>query len=172
MKSFSRLAALIGLGLGVLVVDFFTKAYALNLLPYSSTTPLYPYGGVGVFHQFLGIDFCLQLTLNRGAAWGLFQGLQIPLTAARLLILGALVVYLVFFNRQKRAEWGLVLICVGALGNLLDFFLYGFVVDFLHFTFWGYHFPVFNLADSAITVGAALLLIQSFFCKKVTSHAS
>ena len=53
----------------------------------------------------------------------------------------------------------------GALGNLIDRIAYGYVVDFLDFYWNDYHFPAFNLADSAITCGAALLLWDSFVKK-------
>ena len=56
----------------------------------------------------------------------------------------------------------LTLVLGGALGNLIDRVAYGYVVDFLDFYWNSYHFPAFNVADSAISVGAALLLLDSF----------
>ena len=56
----------------------------------------------------------------------------------------------------------LALVLGGALGNLIDRVAYGYVVDFLDFYWNTYHFPAFNVADSAISVGAALLLLDSF----------
>ena len=56
----------------------------------------------------------------------------------------------------------LALVLGGALGNLIDRVAYGYVVDFLDFYWGNYHFPAFNVADSAISVGAALLLLDSF----------
>jgi signal peptidase II len=56
----------------------------------------------------------------------------------------------------------LTLVMGGALGNLLDRVAYGYVVDFLDFYWGSYHFPAFNVADSAISVGAALLILDSF----------
>ncbi|MBU6446833.1 MAG: signal peptidase II, partial [Verrucomicrobia bacterium] len=51
------------------------------------------------------------------------------------------------------------LVVTGAIGNVLDYCLYGHVIDFIHFTFWGYSFPIFNVADSCITIGILTLLL-------------
>lgn len=51
------------------------------------------------------------------------------------------------------------LIVTGAAANAFDYLRYGYVVDFFHFTFWGYSFPIFNLADTYITLGAASLFL-------------
>ena len=56
-------------------------------------------------------------------------------------------------------------IIVGAVGNLVDYVAYGFVVDMFHFILWGYDYPVFNVADTAITVGMGWLIVLSFFLK-------
>ena len=68
--------------------------------------------------------------------------------------------------RRHRTEilfcWGLAFIAAGAVGNLIDRVAYGHVVDFLDFHFAGWHFWAFNVADSAITLGAGLLILDSF----------
>jgi signal peptidase II len=61
------------------------------------------------------------------------------------------------------------LVLAGALGNLYDRLAYGYVIDFLHVYYDTWHFPVFNIADSAICIGAFLLLIDAFFEQKVNS---
>lgn len=60
---------------------------------------------------------------------------------------------------------GLALVLGGAVGNLVDRFHYGYVVDFIdvYFSRWNYHFPAFNVADSAISIGAALLIVDALF---------
>ena len=68
-------------------------------------------------------------------------------------------------QQEKFFCFALALILGGALGNLIDRMAYGYVVDFLDFYWQTYHFPVFNVADSAITCGAVLLLWQSFTTK-------
>ena len=61
---------------------------------------------------------------------------------------------------QRLFAWALALILGGALGNVIDRALHGYVVDFLDFHLRGRHFPSFNIADSAITLGAALLILD------------
>jgi signal peptidase II len=63
-------------------------------------------------------------------------------------------------GHQKMFAWALSLILGGAIGNVIDRLLHGYVVDFFDFHARGYHFPAFNIADSAITVGAALLIFD------------
>ncbi len=91
---------------------------------------------------------------NTGAAFGLFQGKN-PLLAVLALVV---VVILAVWFRALVASWlgavALGLQLGGALGNLIDRFRHGFVVDFIDFSFW----PTFNIADSAITVGVLLLI--------------
>lgn len=72
----------------------------------------------------------------------------------------------VWLSRLKRSQLklslALVLIIAGAIGNLIDRSLYGYVVDFLHVYYQQWHYPVFNIADCAITIGAGLLIWDSF----------
>lgn len=142
-------------------LDVLTKALALHFVP-----PLmpksggYPFGGIPVFECSV-ISFSLNTIGNSGAAWGLFQGHSGLLFALRCAVIGALLLYLVFsrsLHRKGYQALALWLIAAGAVGNAIDYVMYGSVVDFLHFCFWQSSFPIFNLADSCITVGAMLLL--------------
>jgi signal peptidase II len=67
-------------------------------------------------------------------------------------------------QRWEAAAWALIL--GGALGNLIDRVLYGYVIDFLDVYYGEWHWPAFNVADSAITVGVAMLLIDSFWPRR------
>jgi len=166
IRRYRAVAMLLVLGLVLLFLDFWSKSYIYNVLPHIRG----PHGGIPVFSHFLGgIDFSINLAFNRGAAWGLFADMQIPLLCFRIAVVLALLVYLIFFNKNRQMLVPLVLIITGAIGNIVDFFLYGSVVDFLLFTFWGWHFPLFNLADSMITIGVVLLLALSLFSKKKAS---
>lgn len=149
----------------LLALDVFTKLYAIDKIP-----PLqsggYPFGGVPLFNDFLGISFSLNTIFNTGAAWGLFAQYPEALFAVRILFVLGFSLYFFFFKKtfiQVSAFW---LIAVGALGNALDYLMYGHVVDFLHFVFWGYSFPIFNLADSFICLGVFLLYFFSPFRAK------
>ncbi len=108
--------------------------------------------------------FNLVLAHNRGAAFSflsdaggwqraLFIGIAVAATAV-------IVVLLVRHSSERLFSAGLALVLGGALGNLCDRVALGHVVDFLDFHAFGWHFWAFNLADSAITVGAALLILD------------
>ena len=106
--------------------------------------------------------FNLVLVYNRGAAFSLFSsasGWQRELFIAIALIASAWIVYLLRrYPRQTLFCFALSLILGGAIGNVIDRVLFGAVIDFLDFHLGGYHWPAFNVADSAITCGAALLI--------------
>ena len=106
--------------------------------------------------------FNLALVYNRGAAFSFLSsasGWQRELFIAIALIASAWVVYLLRrYPRQTLFCFALSLILGGAVGNVIDRLLLGVVVDFLDFHLAGYHWPAFNIADSAITCGAALLI--------------
>ena len=106
--------------------------------------------------------FNLALVYNRGAAFSFLSsasGWQRELFIAIALIASGWVVYLLRrYPRQTLFCFALSLILGGAVGNVIDRLLLGVVVDFLDFHLAGYHWPAFNIADSAITCGAALLI--------------
>lgn len=154
-------------GFCVFVCDFITKYMTYLYLPIKplSHGDLYPYGGIGVFKDFFGIEFSLIHAINKGAAWGVMADFQHYLLAVRFVLVLVLLAYL-FFSK-KHPEWRIpmAMIVAGAVGNIVDYFLYGHVVDMFHFIFWGYDYPVFNVADSAIFIGIVWLFIASFFDK-------
>lgn len=110
----------------------------------------------------LSAVFDLSFVRNRGVSFGLFQADQLWSRALLILISAAIAGFFLYWLRQ--AERGLTVLSLGlviggALGNLIDRARFGFVVDFLDFS--GLYFPwVFNVADAAITVGAALLMLD------------
>ncbi len=96
---------------------------------------------------------------NTGAAFGLFQGLGNPFFIAVSLI--AVAVVTVMLIRGKEDGLSLSFILGGALGNLLDRLRLGYVVDFIDLHAGRYHWPAFNVADSALSVGILLLLLST-----------
>ena len=106
--------------------------------------------------------FNLVLVHNRGAAFSLLSsasGWQRELFIAIAVIASVWVIYLLRrYPRQTLFCFALSLILGGAIGNVIDRVLFGAVIDFLDFHLGGYHWPAFNVADSAITCGAALLI--------------
>jgi signal peptidase II len=135
----------------IVVADQLTKALALRFLVHAPTWPIWP----GVFH--------LTLVINPGVAFGLFRGWGLAMTVLALAGLAGLMIG--SRSRTKAlhspwARWGLTAVLAGALGNLIDRLRIGGVVDFLDFRIW----PVFNLADSAITIGT-FCIVWSFLRK-------
>ncbi len=98
---------------------------------------------------------------NTGSAFGMFKSL------GNVFFIGAAVVAIVavafLIVRDKENRLGLSLILGGAAGNMTDRLVHGYVVDFLDFYAGSSHWPAFNVADSALTVGILLLLARSFF---------
>lgn len=163
MKSrYTPLWALL-IGIAVFVVDLLSKFYIQEYLPRMSRAfPAYPYGGIGVFKDFFGIEFSLTHHINKGAAWGILSDWQQALLLFRIALVIGLVIYVVFLNKKREWDIPFALIIAGAAGNVLDYFLYGHVIDMFHFVFWGYDYPVFNVADCAIFIGIAWLIIGSY----------
>ncbi len=146
--------------------DAILKAYVhLSIPVMNAASPIYPYDGIGVCHNWHGIDFAITHVVNKGAAWGAFASLQEYVLYARILIIGGLITYLFFIKAEPFRKLCLTLIATGAIGNVVDYFVYGHVIDMFYFIFWGYSYPVFNIADSAIFCGIACLLLQSVLLK-------
>ncbi len=105
----------------------------------------------------------LVLVQNKGISFGLFSRYAAGWLIS-ILTIGIVVVLFIWMRKLERAILALPfsLIIGGAIGNLIDRLNYGFVVDFIDFHFFGWHWPAFNIADSAITVGVIFLLIASF----------
>jgi len=105
---------------------------------------------------------------NRGVSFGLFASSS-PWTPVLLSAL-AIAIAIVLLVWLRKAETLLLSIALGiviggAVGNVIDRILWGHVFDFLDFHIAGYHWPAFNVADSAITIGVALILIDGFIAK-------
>ncbi|MFC1592468.1 signal peptidase II [Candidatus Omnitrophota bacterium] len=132
----------------ILIIDQLSKyIISHNFLPGQS---------VPLIKNFFHITY----VLNRGAAFGIFKGQLFFFIIAAV---GAIVFILVNLRRQKalQVKIALSLIASGAASNLIDRLRLGGVIDFLDFRVW----PVFNIADSAITIGAILLAYSMLFIK-------
>jgi signal peptidase II len=144
------------LALAVVVADYLSKVAVLAAFAPGESRALAPF-------------FNLVLVFNKGAAFSFLAsapGWQLPFFAAIAAVASAVISYLIYKHPANRLFClGLALILGGALGNLYDRVVYGHVVDFLDFHAAGWHWPAFNVADSAITVGAGILIVESFFHK-------
>ncbi len=107
--------------------------------------------------------FQFTLVHNTGAAWGMFSGSTFPLAIFSVLLSVAVAIFVV--ENAKRSNWMLVvggaLVVAGGLGNAVDRFALGYVVDFIRLSF--VDFPVFNIADIGVTCGFVLIIISIVF---------
>jgi signal peptidase II len=145
------------LSLVVVVLDLWTKSLAQGALAYGEFVPVLPF-------------FNLTLAYNPGAAFSFLADAggwqRYFFTVVAVVAVLIMLVWLLRLKGEKIVACSLALVIGGALGNLYDRVVLGHVVDFLDF-YWGvYHFPAFNLADSAITLGAVLLIIDMLFAGK------
>ena len=143
---------------GLLGVDALTKLLATRWVPPLNGS-MYPFGGIGLFENFFGMNFSLNFVVNTGAAWGLFPNHFVLLLSLRICVIAAILGYLLFFRSAGHSRIPLWFIVIGALGNIIDMFCYGHVIDFFHLQICGWSFPIFNIADSCITCGVILLLL-------------
>jgi signal peptidase II len=136
-----------------------TKQLTVRFLPFGMGHE------VVVFH-FFGIDCSLTHAINTGAAWGSFASMPHFLVCIRIILILGLIAYLALSTTLPACfRLPFILIASGALANVLDFFLYGHVIDMIHFVFWGYDYPVFNVADSAICIGTFSVLWMAMWKK-------
>lgn len=124
--------------------------------------------------QVIKLFFHITLVHNPGAAFGLFATLKPELREPFFFVipLATLGIIGVVFYRLKESQqlsiFALTLIIGGAIGNLIDRVRLGFVIDFLDFHWmFKYHFPAFNLADAAITIGVLILLLSIVYEKEI-----
>ncbi|WP_294519950.1 signal peptidase II [uncultured Anaerovibrio sp.] len=137
-----------GLGLIVFIIDQLVKGYITASMHLGQSVP--------VIKNYFYITY----VLNPGAAFGIFENQRLFFIGVALVLLGVVI----YFRKQLMKEhmlvqYGVGLLVGGAIGNLYDRLQNGLVVDFLDFRFW----PVFNIADVAICVGAGLIMFDICF---------
>lgn len=155
-----RLPWLLGLSALIVFLDRLTKAWVTLRIPMGGAIPVIPH--------FLRITHWT----NEGAAFSLFADSASPNVVRWALVsfssLAALVILIVLVrigNRITPTTVALALIFAGALGNVHDRIAFGSVVDFIEVHIFSYHWPDFNIADSAVVTGACLLLLDSLLTK-------
>jgi len=139
------------LALAVLAVDQLSKLWLLGLVGPYEAIRLLPF-------------FNLVMVWNTGVSFGMLGGAELgpwPFVALSALITAGLLVWLWRLEgRLLAAAVGAVI--GGAVGNMVDRVVYGAVADFFDFHLMGYHWPAFNVADAAIVVGVALIILEAF----------
>lgn len=144
-KWFKRLLSLGAVIVGVLA-DYFTKLLAVSRLQGEDPVPLWR----GVL-RFSYVE-------NRGAAWGMLENHRWVFMLFSALAIVVIVIYLIRRDPPLSLFLSLSLILSGGIGNMIDRTFRGYVVDFIEF--YLFEFPVFNLADCFVVVGAGLLVIR------------
>ena len=144
----------LGLAVVVLVVDQVTKQWIVEQYSLGMSDRITGFFNLVHVHNY-GAAFSF---LNNEGGWQRW-GFSVFAAVISLII----IVWIVRLSPQQRLEGcALALILGGALGNLYDRVALGYVIDFLDFHWSGWHFPAFNVADSGITLGAILIILDSF----------
>ncbi|MFD1955173.1 signal peptidase II [Paenibacillus thailandensis] len=145
-----------GIALFVFIVDFVTKKLIAARLE------------IGEQISVIGNFFLITSHRNRGAAFGILQEQRAFFIVITVVIVAAIIWYMqsIRDNRRSVLFTGLGFVLGGAVGNFLDRLLYGEVVDFFQFNFGSYTFPIFNVADSAICCGVALIILDTLLSAK------
>ena len=145
---------------------------------------------------FLIIDICTKLIINKylvvnesilvikhflnithvrntGAAWSLFSNQTILLLIVSTIVIIGIILYIKKnkpTNIIEKIAYSMIL--GGAIGNFTDRILYGYVIDFIDITLFGYNYPIFNLADTFIVIGVIILIIISWRCEHVRTKSN
>ncbi|MBN2409664.1 MAG: signal peptidase II [Candidatus Aminicenantes bacterium] len=154
-----RLLTLVFVTLPVVIADQVSKAWIARAIS--------PFDPLEIIPDFFHITFIR----NRGGAFGFLSGIdhsffQAGFIIATVAAIGFIaVLYAKLHDRQRWPATGMALIIGGAIGNLIDRVRWGSVVDFIDLHIYSHHWPAFNVADSAITVGSVVLGICIVFKK-------
>ena len=144
----------------LVVLDQASKIY-LTLV--NKTSPI----DLEVIRGFFRITY----TCNDGAAFSILKGKRVFFIIMTIIVVFLIVYYLLKNKVYWVEKYSLLLIISGAVGNLIDRIMYGYVIDFLDFIIFGYDFPVFNIADRFITIGAIGLISSILFLNKEGENA-
>lgn len=142
----------------MIVLDQISKVWVDSNLSLHQSIPVMPSFSITYAHNY-GAAFSFLSEAGGWQRW-FFAVLAIAVSVG-------IVIYLKKLKpEEKLLAVSLSLILGGAIGNIVDRVIYGYVIDFLDVYYQVYHWPIFNIADSAITVGVALMLIESFMEKE------
>ena len=133
----------------ILLMDILTKQIVIKLM--------IPHQSITIIPNFFQITYAK----NTGVAFSILEGKQIFIIIMTLIVLGIIIKYIKELATTKYDIISYALVIGGALGNLLDRVIYGYVIDFLDFQIFNYNFPIFNVADIGIVVGIFLLLLKN-----------
>lgn len=152
----------LGLALAVIVADHITKFWVSSTLDYQELVPVLPFFSLVLVHN-TGAAFSFLADAGGWQRWFFIAvGIVATVIIVRLLKRHAL---------EPRLAFSLALVLGGALGNVIDRVILGHVVDFLYFHYHSFRWPAFNVADTAISIGAAVMIWDSLFSKSNTQKS-
>jgi len=147
-------------GIVLLLIDIISKLIIDNSFHFMETRP--------IIMNF----FSLTKVYNEGASWNILSGHRIILIIITIMVLVFLIYYMTKFKDNTRNLIAFSLLFSGIIGNLIDRVIYGYVIDFLDFTIFGYDYPVFNFADIFIVCGVILLGIAIYKKEDINEDSS
>lgn len=145
-----------------IIVDQASKSLAFYYL-----TPPFKYLSNGTYSlPIINNYFDLTCSLNTGIAFGMGQNLNIFFTIFTTIIIFSMGYFYKQFAVDNISTYGFSLIFGGAIGNLIDRIFYNAVRDFIDIHYYNHHWPIFNIADSCISIGVGLIIMSSFVQNK------
>ncbi len=138
------------ISLFVLIIDIISKQLVSHFLAEGECIVIIP--------KFFSLTFAK----NTGVAFSMLEGMNVFIIIVTIIVILCIIRYILNSSYLFYEVVGYSFIIGGAMGNLIDRIIYGYVIDFLDFNIFGYDFPVFNIADSAIVIGVILIVIFSF----------
>lgn len=146
----------------LIVLDQVSKWWAASTFPLNGA------------NKSIGLGFHFTYVQNTGAAFGILENTTLILGILSATVAAVLAFFLLTQHRSlnRLAQIALNLILAGALGNMIDRFRLGYVIDFIHFYLPNFNFPVFNVADSCVVIGAGLLVLSSLSKKRTLTEAN
>lgn len=153
MRDIAKWLGIAGL---VIVLDHLSKWWVSTTMELHQTIPVWPFFSLVRVHNY-GAAFSF---LADAGGWQRWFFIVIGVVATAIIVR-----LLKTHSHEPRMAWALALVLGGALGNVTDRVILGYVVDFLYLHYQGFAWPAFNIADSAISIGAAMLIWDSVFRK-------
>ena len=137
----------------IFILDFISKRVMVHFLNYGDSLSVIPH------------FFSFTLTKNTGVAFSMLDGMGIFIIIMSFVVIYFLIQSIRHHKDNMMEVVGYSMVLGGAVGNLFDRIVYGYVIDFLDFYVFGYDYPIFNIADCFIVIGIIILFIVSFFEK-------
>ncbi len=156
---------------GIILIDQIAKCFLLFLITGSAFVygPAWTVVPVPYLMRHVTNFFNIVFTWNPGTAFSMFRGLGDNMPIVMVVATGIIIAILLYYLLRRAKSYErtpLIFIVGGALGNLIDRIRFGAVIDFLDFHIGGAHWPAFNIADSFITIGVCLYILNWWLARR------